>query len=126
MLGPFIAAYTVLSTYVLIAQGQTGIVPIISTDPLTEYLTKGGTYAIIALLLYFYRRDWSKALDSSKDFADVLTRIVESSTKAQTESAIAVTASTQAVMASTAATTANTAALQRLLDRLEASKTRNV
>lgn len=123
VLCPWAMTYLVLSIHILIAQGsgsgQTGIVPIITSDPITEYLTKGGAYGVIGLLLYFYRRDWSKALDFSKDNSEVLTGIVMAATKAQTESALAVSASTQAVRDSTTALSANTAALQRILDRLD-------
>ncbi len=125
-LGPLVATYMVLWTYTLLAQGQTGIVPVISSDPVSEYLTKGGAFAIIAILLSFYRRDWGRALDTSKEQMTILTRLVESATKAQTESAVALNASTTAVAASTVAISANTAALQRLLDRLDASKARAV
>lgn len=111
VLGPLAAIYTVLGAAPLFAQAQTGIVPIITNDPVSEYLTKGGSYALIALILFFYRRDYSKALESKTDAMEIATRMVEASTKAQTESAIALNASTLTIAA-------NTQALQRLIDRL--------
>jgi hypothetical protein len=111
--------YVVFSTTALVAQGA---IPTITTsDPISEYLTKGGSYAVIALLLYFYRRDWANALDVSKNSVEMLTRIVEGSTKAQTESALAITASTAAVNISTSATNSNTVALNLLINRLDRS-----
>lgn len=101
-----------MASYDLLAQGQTGIVPLVTNDPVTEYLTRGGLVSLIGLILFFYRRDYLKVLNAKDDAMDVMTRMVESQTRAATESAIALNASTMIIAA-------NTQALQRLAERLD-------
>lgn len=105
--------------YDAFAQGQTGIVPIITNDPVSEYLTKGGLTGLIGLILFFYRRDYLSVLTAKDDATDVMARMVEQQTRAATEAAIALNQSTMTIAA-------NTQALQRLAERLDNSRSKSV
>lgn len=129
LLGPFVAVYmVVMLTTLLIAQGipggpgVTGIGTLVTNDPISEYLSKGGPVAVIGFLLFFYRRDWNTALVASQSQSDRFMQIVEASTKAQTESAIALNSAISALAALTIATSGNTVAIQRFSDRLDKPK----
>lgn len=104
LLGIVFLACASLHAGVAFAQGVTGVGTLVSNDPLSMYLDKGGVVVMAAVLLYFYRT----VIESSREQSQILIRIVETSTRAQTESSLAVIA--------------NTAMLQRILDRIDNPK----
>lgn len=79
-----------LSVIPAFAQGTSGIVPLVTNDPISEYLTKGGSFAVIFILLFFYRRDWRTAVDFWKDQHKTTTELVQQATKAQTDNSAAI------------------------------------
>ncbi len=113
------AAIASLFAIPLFAQGQTGIVPIITNDPIGEYLTKGGSAAVILIMFYFYRRDFLSGAADSKEEKRAMIELVQAATKAQTEVAVTLNTCIRAMDASTAATASNTSAVQRLTDHLQ-------
>lgn len=119
MLGFLVLAFATLSAGLVYAQGVTGVGNLITNDPISQYLDKGGIAIMMAVLLYFYRT----VLESAKSQSEVLLKIVEASTKAQTEFAIALNASTQAVANSVSAINLNTAATQQLSTQFKAKIT---
>lgn len=107
--GPTVGLFSGLYMAVSIAdaQGQTGIVPLVTNDPVAEYLTKGGAFAVILVILFFYRRDWKTAVDFWQDQHKTTTELVQQATKAQAENS--------------AALRENSLVLQRLADKLAMS-----
>lgn len=86
------------------AQNTTGIVPLVTNDPVAEYLTKGGAFAVILVILFFYRRDWKTAVEFWQNQHQITTDLVEKATRAQADNS--------------AALRENSSVLQRLTDKL--------
>lgn len=62
----------------------------LSSESLMEFaIRQGGAFAVLVLVLYFYRRDYRDLNDYRKDRDAILVQIVTDSTKAQTEMAAA-------------------------------------
>lgn len=80
-------ACSILPAY---AQGATGIVPLVTNDPISEYLTKGGAFAVIFVLLFFYRRDWQTAVEFWKDQHRTTTELIQQAARAQADNSAAV------------------------------------
>lgn len=61
----------------------------ISLDPIAEFLTKGGPYASVMVILFFYRRDYKTVVDFWKDQSKAMSDLTKQSTSAQVETAAA-------------------------------------
>lgn len=63
-----------------------------TTDQLILAVIKeGGAWGLVALLLWFYRRDWLRLADQTKPLIDIVSKSLE----AQKESAVALTKHTE-------------------------------
>ncbi len=100
----------IYASAVATAQQPTGIVPLIATDPVAEYLTRGGAFAVILIILFFYRKDWIRLVDQRQGQMEILTNLVQQATKAQGDNS--------------AALRENSAVIARLTDKLEPRITR--
>lgn len=114
IVGFAIIAYSTLFAGIVFAQGVTGVGNLITNDPISTYLDKGGTVMTWGILLYFYRT----LMESTKEQSSVLIRIVADSTKSATESALAQGALARAIEA-------NTSATQALSARINSDKPRS-
>lgn len=61
----------------------------ISLDPIAEFVTKGGPYASVMVILFFYRRDYKTVVDFWKDQSKATADLAKQSTSAQVETAAA-------------------------------------
>lgn len=60
-------------------------------------IQQGGAYVVILVILFFYRRDWTRLESQLRDQLAVLTQLVVGATKAQAETAAALTQNTVVV-----------------------------
>lgn len=60
-------------------------------------IREGGAFAVILIILFFYRRDWKAATEFWKDQHTVTTQALIEVTKAQTDTAAALRENTQAL-----------------------------
>lgn len=106
-----VTAMVILMFWPATAASQTsGIVPLVTNDPIAEYLTKGGAFAVILVILFFYRRDWKTAVDFWQNQSQMTTQLVQQATASQTENS--------------AALRENSAILQRLADQIGGERRR--
>jgi len=70
LIGPLALFYVMYGT--VSAQQTTGIVPLVATDPIAEYLTRGGSFAVILIILFFYRKDWIRLVDERQGQTQIL------------------------------------------------------
>lgn len=60
-------------------------------------IDKGGAYTIILVILFFYRRDWTRLESQLREQLTILTQLVIGNTKAQADTASALAANTVVV-----------------------------
>lgn len=60
-------------------------------------LREGGAFAVILVILFFYRRDWKTAVEFWRDQHAITTKLVQDNTVAQTETAAALRENTVVV-----------------------------
>jgi hypothetical protein len=58
---------------------------------------EGGAFAVILVILFFYRRDWKTAVEFWRDQHATTTQLVQDNTRAQTETAAALRENTVVV-----------------------------
>ncbi len=93
-------------TVAALAAGWLAVVVLVaqSTDPSVAQLSivekafdKGGGYAILLLVGFFYRRDWQRLADTKDQQLTILTKLVAENTAAQTQTAAALSQNTVVV-----------------------------
>lgn len=98
------AAQSTLATTALTVSGylaaQAPLLPVAdsSVSPLIEYgIRQGGFVIVLFVVLFFYRRDWSKLSMSQEAVNAILLDLVKDNTKAQTDTANALAQNTVVV-----------------------------
>ena len=80
----------VIAVLALMASVTDSLLPSGADTLIGTFLEKGGLVALLAVLIFFYRRDWVRLNESTRDQNDRLMTVIERSNEVHQETAVAV------------------------------------